>query len=56
MVHRVSDTFEETTWAPAPYRFEAGTPPIIEAIGLKAAIDFVNDYNINFFLDQHEKA
>ncbi|HEX7100231.1 MAG TPA: SufS family cysteine desulfurase [Acidimicrobiia bacterium] len=29
------------TWAPIPHRFEAGTPPIIEAIGLGAAIDYV---------------
>jgi len=29
------------TWAPIPQRFEAGTPPIIEAIGLGAAIDYV---------------
>jgi cysteine desulfurase / selenocysteine lyase len=34
-------TFAETTYAPAPTRFEAGTPAIIEAIGLHAAIDYV---------------
>lgn len=34
-------TFEQTTYAPAPTRFEAGTPAIIEAIGLHAAIDYV---------------
>ncbi len=34
-------TFEKTTYAPAPTRFEAGTPAIIEAIGLHAAIDYV---------------
>jgi cysteine desulfurase / selenocysteine lyase len=31
-------TFEETTFAPAPARFEAGTPPIAQAVGLAAAI------------------
>lgn len=41
MVHRVGSTFQETLWAPAPHRFEAGTPPIVEVIGLCAAIEFV---------------
>lgn len=36
-----SVTFEKTTFQKAPHRFEAGTPPIIEAIGLGAAIDYV---------------
>jgi cysteine desulfurase/selenocysteine lyase len=35
-------TYEKTTWAPPPYRFEAGTPAIIETVGLGAAIDYVN--------------
>ena len=39
MIDRVS--FAGTTFAPAPARFEAGTPAIIEAIGLAAAIDYV---------------
>ncbi len=39
MIDRV--TFEKTTYAPAPQRFEAGTPAIAEAIGLAAAIDYV---------------
>ena len=39
MIDRV--TFEKTTYAPAPQRFEAGTPMIAEAIGLAAAIDYV---------------
>lgn len=34
-------TFEKTTFKEAPHRFEAGTPPIVEAIGLGAAIDYV---------------
>jgi cysteine desulfurase / selenocysteine lyase len=34
-------TFEHTTWARVPHKFEAGTPAIIEAIGLKAAIEWV---------------
>jgi cysteine desulfurase / selenocysteine lyase len=40
MIDRV--TFEKTTYAPAPARFEAGTPMIIEVIGLHAAIDYVD--------------
>ncbi|MPZ53400.1 MAG: SufS family cysteine desulfurase, partial [Acidimicrobiia bacterium] len=30
-----------STWAPIPHRFEAGTPPIIEAVGLTAAIEYL---------------
>lgn len=40
MIESVS--FEKTTWAPAPAKFEAGTPPIVGAIGLGAAIDYLN--------------
>jgi cysteine desulfurase/selenocysteine lyase len=36
-----SVTFEKTTFKNAPYRFEAGTPAIAEAVGLGAAIDYV---------------
>lgn len=31
----------ESTWAPVPHKFEAGTPPIVEAIGLGAAVDYL---------------
>jgi cysteine desulfurase/selenocysteine lyase len=34
-------TFERSTWAEIPHKFEAGTPPILEAIGLGMAIDWV---------------
>ncbi len=34
-------TFERSTWAEIPHKFEAGTPAILEAIGLAAAIDYV---------------
>lgn len=44
MIDRV--TFERTTYAPAPQRFEAGTPAIIEAIGLAAAVDYVSAIGI----------
>lgn len=39
----ISDvTLDHATWAPIPHRFEAGTPPIVEAIGLHAAIDYLD--------------
>lgn len=44
MIDRV--TFERTTYAPAPQRFEAGTPAIVEAIGLATAIDYVEAIGI----------
>lgn len=40
MIERVS--WEGTTFKPAPQRFEAGTPAIVEAVGLGAAIDYVS--------------
>lgn len=40
-----SVTFEASSWAPIPHKFEAGTPPIIEVIGLGAAIDFLEKYD-----------
>jgi cysteine desulfurase/selenocysteine lyase len=36
-----SVTYERSTWAAVPHKFEAGTPAILEGIGLKAAIDYV---------------
>jgi cysteine desulfurase/selenocysteine lyase len=39
MIDRVS--FDGTTFKAPPHRFEAGTPPIVEAVGLGIAIDFV---------------
>jgi cysteine desulfurase/selenocysteine lyase len=44
MIDRV--TFEKTTYAPPPARFEAGTPAIVEVIGLAAAIDYVEAVGI----------
>jgi cysteine desulfurase/selenocysteine lyase len=40
MIERV--TFDKTTFAPPPQRFEAGTPAIVEAIGFGAACDYVS--------------
>ena len=36
-----SVTYQQSTWAAVPHKFEAGTPAIIEGIGLKAAIDYL---------------
>ena len=36
-----SVTWERATWAEVPHKFEAGTPAILEGIGLKAAIEWV---------------
>ena len=44
MIERV--TLERTTWAAPPARFEAGTPPIAEVIGLAAAIDYVESVGL----------
>jgi len=44
MIDRV--TFERTTWADAPQRFEAGTPAITEAIAFAAAVDYVEGIGI----------
>ncbi len=32
----------ESRWAPVPHKFEAGTPPIAQAVGLGAAVDYLN--------------
>ena len=36
-----SVSWEKSTWARVPHKFEAGTPPILEGIGLKAAVDYM---------------
>jgi cysteine desulfurase/selenocysteine lyase len=40
-------TFEKTTYNELPHKFEAGTPNIAGVIGLKAAIEYVNQVGIN---------
>jgi len=34
-------TFEKSSWAPLPTKFEAGTPAIVQAIGLGVALDYM---------------
>jgi cysteine desulfurase/selenocysteine lyase len=52
MIEQVS--FERTTFREPPYRFEAGTPDIAGAIGLHAALDFVDRLGIEA-LATHER-
>ena len=44
MIDRV--TFEKTTYRETPARFEAGTPAIVEAAGLAAAVEYVESIGI----------
>ncbi|MDP9085856.1 MAG: cysteine desulfurase [Pseudomonadota bacterium] len=53
MIERV--TFESTTYAPPPGRFEAGTPHIVGALGLHAAIDWVKGISLDA-IHAHESA
>ncbi|MDQ2893117.1 MAG: cysteine desulfurase [Pseudomonadota bacterium] len=53
MIDRVS--FDRTTYAPPPGRFEAGTPHIIGALGLHAAIDYVDGIGLDA-IHAHETA
>ena len=53
MIDRV--TFAKTTYAPAPGRFEAGTPHIVGVIGLHAAIDYVEGIGLER-IHAHETA
>jgi len=41
-----SVTFEKSTWAGLPHKFEAGTPAIVQVIGLGAAIDYINSIGL----------
>jgi cysteine desulfurase/selenocysteine lyase len=50
-----SVTYEKSSWARVPHKFEAGTPAILEGIGLKAAIDYVRDIGYDA-MAEHEAA
>jgi cysteine desulfurase / selenocysteine lyase len=53
MIRKV--TAEETTWAELPAKFEAGTSPVAEAVGLGAAIDYLESVGLEA-IEQHEHA
>jgi cysteine desulfurase / selenocysteine lyase len=45
---------EGTTWGELPYKFEAGTQPIAEAVGFGAAVDYVTDVGLQA-IEEHER-
>ncbi len=53
MIRRV--TMEKSTWNDLPYKFEAGTPAIAEAVGLGAAIDYLEKLGLDN-IHRHEQA
>jgi len=50
----LSVSFEETTWNEVPFKFEAGTPNIAGAIGLGAAVEFIEELGYDAMV-QHEQ-
>jgi cysteine desulfurase / selenocysteine lyase len=46
--------YYESTWAEVPARFEAGTPNIVGAVGLAAAIDYLTDLGLEN-IERHEQ-
>jgi cysteine desulfurase / selenocysteine lyase len=48
-------TMERSTYAPIPHKFEAGTPPIVEAVGLGAAVDYLSVLGMDH-VHRHEQA
>jgi cysteine desulfurase / selenocysteine lyase len=44
---------EETTWGELPHKFEAGTAPMAEAVGLGAAIDYLTEIGFDA-IEEHE--
>jgi cysteine desulfurase/selenocysteine lyase len=53
MIRKV--TFEKTTWADVPARFEAGTPSVADAIGLGAAIEYLQAVGMGQ-IAEHERS
>jgi cysteine desulfurase / selenocysteine lyase len=51
MIRKVK--FEETTWGDIPYKFEAGTQPIAEAVGFGGAVDYLNEVGLQA-IEEHE--
>jgi cysteine desulfurase/selenocysteine lyase len=44
---------EKTTWNELPYKFEAGTPPMAEAVGFGAAVDYLTEIGLEA-IEEHE--
>jgi cysteine desulfurase/selenocysteine lyase len=51
----LSDSFEKTVYNALPYKFEAGTPAIAEAVGLAAAVDYLETLGLPA-VAAHERA
>ena len=51
MIRSVS--IEKTTWNELPYKFEAGTPAIVEAYGMGIAIDYITEVGLEA-IEEHE--
>jgi cysteine desulfurase/selenocysteine lyase len=51
MIRKV--TYDDSTWEDLPWKFEAGTPNIAEAVGLHAAIDYLDDIGMDR-VERHE--
>ena len=48
-------SIDKTTFADPPLKFEAGTPPIVQAIALGKAIDWINKYGIENIGNHEQK-
>ncbi len=48
-------TMEGATWNDVPYKFEAGTPAVVEAVGLGAAVDYLRELGMER-VHAHERA
>jgi cysteine desulfurase / selenocysteine lyase len=53
MIRKV--TFEESTWGDLPWKFEPGTPPIAEAVGLHAAVDWLEEIGMERIRDHEQE-
>jgi cysteine desulfurase/selenocysteine lyase len=52
MIRKV--TFEDSTWNELPWKFEPGTPPIAQGVGLAEAIDYLDDIGMDRVRDHEE--
>jgi len=52
MIEKV--TFEDSTWHELPWKFEAGTPPIAQAIGLAEAAEYLDEIGLAA-IERHER-
>lgn len=53
MIERV--TFEKTTYAPLPYRFEAGTPAISSVVGFFSALEYLEKIGMNTIIEHEQQ-